>query len=112
MRLYKFRGKTHENTEKKKERLSPWKLGGLTSWQLPKRVYNEFDEDEVLTRSAALAFYFVSALVPMIFFLMAILGFFAQGHDLQSGLLSYAGRFMPPRCLHSVAENTERDHQQ
>ena len=96
MHLYKFQAKAHENTEKKKERLSPWKLGGLTSWQLLKRVYNEFNEDEVLTRSAALAFYFVSALVPMVFFLMAILGLLAQGHDLQSGLLGYAGRFMPP----------------
>jgi uncharacterized BrkB/YihY/UPF0761 family membrane protein len=38
----------------------------------------------------------VSALVPMVFFLMAILGLLAQGHDLQSGLLGYAGRFMPP----------------
>ncbi|HET9839801.1 MAG TPA: YihY/virulence factor BrkB family protein [Candidatus Angelobacter sp.] len=95
MRLYKFE-RSHEQTEKKKERLSPWKLGGLTPRQLLKRVYHEFDEDEVFTRSAALAFYFVSALVPMVFFLMAILGLLAQGHDLQSGLLGYAGRFMPP----------------
>lgn len=79
-----------------KERLSPWKLGGLTPWQLLKRVYHEFNEDEVFTRSAALAYYFVSALVPMIFFLMAILGLLAQGHNLQSGLLGYAARFMPP----------------
>ncbi len=95
MRLYKFE-RSPEQTAKKKERLSPWKLGGLTPWQLLKRVYHEFDEDEVFTRSAALAFYFVSALVPMVFFLMAILGLLAKGHDLQSGLLGYAGRFMPP----------------
>jgi membrane protein len=95
MRLYKFE-ESHEQTEKKKERLSPWRLGGLTPWQLLTRVYHEFDEDEVFARSAALAFYFVSALVPMVFFLMAILGLLAKGHDLQSGLLGYAGRFMPP----------------
>lgn len=85
-----------KHIEAVKERLSPWKLGGLTPWRLLKRVYNEFSEDEVFTRSAALAFYFVSALVPMIFFLTAILGLLAQGHNLQSGLLSYASRFMPP----------------
>jgi membrane protein len=96
MRLYKFQPKNQEHMEEKKERLSPWKLGGLTPWRLLKRVYNEFNEDEVFTRSAALAFYFVSALVPMIFFLMAIMGLLAQGHDLQSGLLGYAARFMPP----------------
>jgi membrane protein len=32
----------------------------------------------------------------MVFFLMAILGLLAKGHDLQSGLLGYAGRLMPP----------------
>lgn len=97
MRLYKFNSRAeHRTQEEKKEKLSPWKLGGLTPLRLMKRVYHEFEEDEVFTRSAALAFYFVSALVPMVFFLMAILGMLAQGHDLQSGLLGYAGRFMPP----------------
>src|SRR4051794_7560167 len=96
MRLYKFNSQTASQTEAKKERLSAWKLGGLTPWQVLKRVYHEFEEDEVLTRAAALAYYFVSALVPMIFFLTAILGLLAKGHDLQSGLLDYANRFMPP----------------
>ena len=108
MRLYKFDARKHESQEKKKERLSPWKLGGLTPWRLLKRVYHEFDEDEVFTRSAALAFYFVSALVPMIFFLMAILGLLAQGHNLQSGLLGYAGRFMPPDA-YTLLEKTLKE---
>ena len=95
MRLYKFAEETGPHVEAVKERTSPWKLGGLTPLQLSKRVYHEIDEDEVLTRSAALAYYFVSALFPMIFFLMAMLGLFAQSHDLQSSLLSYTARFMP-----------------
>ena len=95
MRLYKFAEQTGSHTEAVKERTSPWKLGGLTPLQLSKRVYHEIDEDEVLTRSAALAYYFVSALFPMIFFLMAMLGLFAQSHDLQSSLLNYTARFMP-----------------
>jgi membrane protein len=77
------------------EKASPWKLGGLTPWQLLMRVYREFDEDEVFTRSAALAYYFLSALFPMIFFLTAVLGLFAKSHDLQSGLGTYSARFMP-----------------
>lgn len=84
-----------QHIEETKERLSPWKLGGLTPWQLLKRVYQEFEEDEVFTRSAALAYYFLSALFPMIFFLMAMLGLFAQSHNLQAGLLNYANQFMP-----------------
>ncbi len=87
MRLYKFAEQSQQHTEAVKERTSPWKLGGLTPLQLSKRVYHEIDEDEVFTRSAALAYYFVSALFPMIFFLMAMLGLFAQSHDLQSSLL-------------------------
>jgi membrane protein len=95
MRLYRFAEKNGPHVEAVKERTSPWKLGGLTPLQLVKRVYHEIDEDEVLTRSAALAYYFVSALFPMIFFLMAMLGLFAQSHNLQSSLLNYTARFMP-----------------
>jgi len=95
MRLYKFGEQAGHHNEAAKEYASPWKLGGLTPLQLSKRVYHEIDDDEVLTRSAALAYYFVSALFPMIFFLMAMLGLFAQSHDLQSSLLNYAARFMP-----------------
>lgn len=95
MRLYKFADNAGPQKEAVKERTSPWKLGGLTPLQLVKRVYHEIDDDEVLTRSAALAYYFVSALFPMIFFLMAMLGLFAQSHDLQSSLLNYTARFMP-----------------
>jgi membrane protein len=95
MHLYKLREETGPRVEAVKERTSPWKLGGLTPWQLSKRVYHEINEDEVFTRSAALSYYFVSALFPMIFFLMAILGLLAQSHDLQSSLLNDTARFMP-----------------
>jgi membrane protein len=95
MRLYKFGEQAGHHNEAAKEYASPWKLGGLTPLQLSKRVYHEIDDEVVLTRSAALAYYIVSALFPMIFFLMAMLGLFAQSHDLQSSLLNYAARFMP-----------------
>ena len=98
MRLYKFHPTAEDSRvkQKAKEKASPWKLGGLTVVQLGKRAYHEIDEDEVFTRSAALSFYFVAALVPMLFFMMAMLGLFGRSHDLQSDLFSYAGRFMPP----------------
>jgi len=102
MHLSRIEWPRTQHTEAVKERLSPWKLGGLTSWQLLKRVYHEFDEDEVFTRSAALAYYFLSALFPMIFFLMAMLGLFAQSHNLQAGLLNYANRFMPPEAYNLI----------
>jgi membrane protein len=95
MHLYKFKGESEHKAAAAEKHASAWKLGGLTPLQLGKRVYHEIDEDEVLTRSAALAYYFVSALFPMIFFLMAVLGLFAQSHDLRSSLLNYVARFMP-----------------
>jgi membrane protein len=107
MRLYKSTDEAGLRAEAVKERTSPWKLGGLTPWQLSKRVYHEIDEDEVLTRSAALAYYFVSALFPMIFFLMAMLGLFAQSHDLQSSLLNYTARFMPADAYRLVQKTLQ-----
>jgi len=96
--------------EATKERVSPWKLGGLTPIQLGKRVYEEFDEDEVPTRSAALSYYFMSALIPMLFFLVTCLGLFTKSHDLRHSLISYLQEFMPPdaftvlmRTLHEIA---------
>lgn len=114
MRLYKFHSKPQDPRvqEHARENASPWKLGGLTPWKLSKRVYEEIWEDEVLTRSAALSFYFVAALVPMLFFVLTMLGFFAQSHDLETSLFNYAGRFLPPdaftlleRTLHEIARN-------
>src|ERR1700727_2147357 len=95
MRLYKFGGESAHRAKTVQAKASPWKLGGLTLWQLLKRLYHEMDDDDVLTRSAALAYYFILALVPMIFFVTSILGFFARSHDLQSDLLLYTARLMP-----------------
>jgi membrane protein len=116
MRLYKFNPKIHTQSveknaasekekteakgpvavEKKKERLSAWKLGGLTPIQLGKRVYHEVDHDEVFTRSAALSYYFFSALIPMVLFLMSILGIFAShSEQVRASLINYFARVMP-----------------
>jgi len=109
MRLHTFSPKASEHKqEQAKKHASPWKLGGLTPWQLSKRVYYEIGEDEVLTRSAALAFYFLAAIVPMLFFVVAVLGFFAQSHNLQSSLFEYAGRFMPPDAF-TLMQRTLRE---
>jgi membrane protein len=106
MRLYKPGRKT-EPQASKKEQASRWKLGGLTPWQLLTRLYSQIDADDVLTLSEALAYYFVCALFPMIFFLTAVLGLFARSHDLQSGLLSYASRLMPADAYQLVQKTLQ-----
>lgn len=112
--LYKFNRETEQQKkEKAREKASPWKLGGLGPLTLGKRVYQQVNQDEVLTRSAALSYYFISALVPMLFFLVALLGFFAQSGNLQANLFGYAGRVMPPdaftllqKTLKEIAHNS------
>lgn len=97
MRLFEFNSKGHsQSIEQIKERTSPWNLGGISTRELAKRVYREIDQDEVFTRAAALAYYFFTALIPMVFFLMAALGLFAhQSDQLRASLLDYAARVMP-----------------
>lgn len=69
----------------------------MTVFQLGKRVWHQIEHDEVFTRSAALSYYSVFALVPMVFFLMAVLGIFAgQSEHLRASLLNYFGRVVPP----------------
>lgn len=92
-----------------KEKTSPWKLGGLTFAQLGKRLWSKIEQDEVFTRSAALSYYFFSALVPMVFFLMAVLGLFAsQSEHLRNNLLRYAAEVMPTSAF-ALVEKTLRE---
>jgi membrane protein len=75
---------------------SAWKLGGLGIGQLGKRVWAEMTEDEVLDRSAALAYYFVFALFPMLLVMVAVLGLMAgPGSQIRSELMQYLGRLLP-----------------
>ncbi|HEY3769757.1 MAG TPA: YihY/virulence factor BrkB family protein [Candidatus Angelobacter sp.] len=107
MRLHTFGGGPDHHIRAVKKEASPWKLGGLSLWQLAKRLYHEIDDDDVLTRAAALAYYFVSALFPMIFFIMAILGLFGRSHDLRHGLLSYTAQFMPPDAYSLIQKSLQ-----
>ena len=89
-----------DSVKETKGEISPWKLGGLTVFQLGKRLWQQIERDEIFTRSAALSYYFAFALVPMVFLLMAVLGIFAgQSGHLRATLLNYFGRVMPPGAL-------------
>ncbi len=106
MRLFEFNGKG-QSVEKVKEKTSPWNLGGISARELAKRVYREIDQDEVFTRAGALAYYFFAALIPMVFFLMAVLGIFAhQSAQLRASLLDYAARVMPGDAF-TLVEKTQ-----
>ncbi len=76
---------------------SIWKLGGLTLWQLTRRVVRGIDEDDLFGRASELAFNFLLALFPLLLFMLALFGLFASRSDeLQRSLLSYFAHFLPP----------------
>ena len=82
--------------EDRKAVASIWKLSGLTWRELGRRVWLEIYESDLFTRAAALSYYFLLALFPLLLFLMAVLGYFAEaGTELRKNLLSYLGRVVP-----------------
>lgn len=78
-------------------RVSAWRLGGLSWRTLGRRVWEEIYAGGLLTHAAALAFYFLFALFPLLLFLVTLLGFFAEtGTELRSNLLGFLSRVAPP----------------
>ncbi len=78
----------------KNTRQSPWKLGGLGTKELGRRVVAGIDQDNVLDYAAALAYYFFFALFPMIMVLIAMLGIIGGG-SLGNSLVDQITRMMP-----------------
>jgi membrane protein len=75
---------------------SIWKLGGLTWRELGRRLWLEIYESDLFTRAAALSYYFLLALFPLLLFLTVLLGYFAEaGTELRKNLLSYLGNVVP-----------------
>ena len=81
-----------------RKQLEPiWNLGGLTFWQLIRRVVHGIDKDDLLGRASELAYNFLLALFPLLLFILTLFGLFAsRSNELQSNLLSYFAAFLPP----------------
>lgn len=81
---------------------SPWNLGGLSVPELGHRVWTEILKDEVADRAAALAYYFLFALFPILLFLAALLGLVPLP-GLMDRLLAYADQALPGDAASIVA---------
>lgn len=78
------------------KRPSLWGLGGLTPVDLGKATWEKISKDEVLNRAAALTYYFLLALFPLLLFLLTLLGFMASaGGELRQNLFTALARVMP-----------------
>src|SRR6202022_558573 len=67
------------------------------SWtEVFKRSWQEANEDDVLGRSAQLAYYFFRALFPLFFCVIAVLGVFAgKGAHVQDAVLDFLASVLP-----------------
>ena len=75
---------------------SIWKLGGLSWRDLARRVWLELYEGKLLTHAAALSFYFLLSIFPLLLFLITLLGFSAEtGTEMRSQLLTTLSRVVP-----------------
>ena len=87
---------------------SVWKLGGLSWRTLGRRVWREFYAGGLLTHAAALAFYFLLALFPLLLFLITILGFLTDsGNEMRDALLAQLSRIAPPAASALVYATVE-----
>ena len=84
-------------------------LGDLTWGQLAKRVWAEAQDDDVFGRSAQLSYYFLLALFPLLLFLTALLGYFAQaGTELRTSLLQFLGTVVPAQATALIHETIDQ----
>jgi membrane protein len=87
---------------------SLWRLGGLSWRELGRCVWLEFTEGDLLTRAAALSYYFLLALFPLLIFLTSMLGYFAEaGTELRTSLLRYLGSVAPRSASQLVRTTVE-----
>ncbi|HUR97008.1 MAG TPA: YihY/virulence factor BrkB family protein [Pyrinomonadaceae bacterium] len=87
---------------------SIWRLGGLNWRTLATHVWNELYVGGLLTHAAALSFYFLFALFPLLIFLVTLLGLFVdKGTDLRASLFGYLRRVVPSSAF--VLINTTLD---
>ena len=89
---------------------SLWKFGGLTPLKLIRLSFKRIGEDELSTRSAALSYYFLGALFPMLLFLVSLVGVFAgPGSQMRETVVTGLGRLAPGSAsdlVHRVIDQT------
>ena len=79
---------------------SVWNLGGLTSWQLARRVISDALDEDLAERASGLAFDLLLAFFPLLVLLLAIFALFAsRSLQLRIDLLSYFSDFLPPMAF-------------
>ena len=87
---------------------SLWRFGGISPYQVLRRVLRESMHDNILGRAAELGFYFTLALFPMLIFLTTLLGMWAtQGSQLRDFILGHLATVIPPSAFQLVVSTLD-----
>jgi membrane protein len=80
---------------------SIWKLGGLNTRELARRVWGVVYEGNLTGSASELAYNFIFSVFPLLLFLLALFGLFAsRGSQLQGSLMFYLSTVLPPDAFH------------
>ncbi|HSE50109.1 MAG TPA: YihY/virulence factor BrkB family protein [Terriglobales bacterium] len=87
---------------------SLWAFGGLPPLRLMKRVWKEYNEDDVASHAAQLAYYFMLALFPAMLFLVTLIGLIAHGNpSFQQQLFAYLARLAPGSASELISKTIQ-----
>ena len=87
---------------------SIWRLGGLNWRSLLHRVWVDIYAGHLLVHAAALAFYFLFAVFPLLIFLVNVLGLFVSaGQDLRASLIALIKRLAPSLAFSVIASTID-----
>lgn len=86
---------------------SLWTRGGLSLKELGRRIFFQIYEDEILGRSAELAYFFLFSSFPLLLFLTTLLGFVAQASTgTRWNLFAYIARISPSSDITALLSDT------
>jgi membrane protein len=85
----------------------PWQLGGISPKELAKRVYKEMSDDAVFDAAAALAYYFMLAIFPLLIFMISMLATI-QALDLVSIVTKTLSSAMPGDASKLITTEIQR----
>jgi membrane protein len=79
---------------------SLWNLGGQTWKQFATHVWKEMNDDDIFGRAAQLSYFFLLALIPLLFFLTSVIGLIlGSGTGMRHALFDYLNDVMPPSAF-------------
>ncbi len=103
---------TSNATDRERGSAGSWqRLQDASLTEFGQQLWQRSRRDEVLGRSAELAYFFVLSLFPLLLFVTATFGLFVSAESLQQRILDYASRVAPQNALELLSAALEQVRQ-